>query len=309
MPRRSGQRHQLGRSARGAHAAAGDDHRPRRLLQHLEGGEHACRVGLGPERRHLREQRLDQRLHVGLLQVDLALVAAELQVHGARRAGGRHAERLAHHVGDTRDVVDGGVELRDRLEGWNVVHLLVDLAELGLGVAPAGHGDDGRMRQIRVAQAGGEIERADHLGHADAGLGRSAGVAVGHVGGGFLAVGVDAFNGGAPLHLRERAPQNRRHHEHVADAVAFKHVGETLGAGHLGHDRDPKPLPVDIFEPGDLASTRTLACTFDALQEARIIQEPILEPVLLRLEADEDARRFAMARNDNVLLLGLTQQM
>ena len=81
-----GQRHQLRRGARGAHAAAGDDDGAGGVLQHLQRGDHAGRIGLGAERRHPGEQRLDQGLHVGLLQVDLALVAAELQVHGAGRA-------------------------------------------------------------------------------------------------------------------------------------------------------------------------------------------------------------------------------
>ena len=89
------------------------------------------------------------------------------------------------------------------------------------------------MRQPGVAQAGGEIERADHLRHADAGLARRARIAVGHVGGGFLAVGMDARDRGAPLHLDEAAPQHRRHHEHVGDAVFLEHVGEAFGAGHF----------------------------------------------------------------------------
>ena len=177
---------------------------------------------------------LDQRLHLGFLEVDLPLVAAELQMHRARRAGGGDAERLAHHVGNARDLVDGGVELGHRLEGRHVVDFLIDLAELGLRIAPAGEGDHRRMRQISVAQAGGEIERADHLRHADAGLAGGARVAVGHVGGGFLAVAMHAGDLGAPLHLGEGAPQNRRHHEDVSDAIAGQHIGEDFGAGAFG---------------------------------------------------------------------------
>ena len=227
------ERDQLRLRARGAHAAAGDDHRPLGLLEADQRGAHAGVVGTGTERRHAREARLRDRLHLGFVGVDLAFVAAELQMHRPGRAGGGGAERLPHHVGEARDVVDGGVELGHRLERRHVVDLLVDLAELGLGVAAAGHGDDRRMRQPGVAQAGGEIERADHLRHADAGLARRARVAVGHVGGGFLAVGMDARDRGAPLHLDEGAPQHRRHHEHVGDAVFLEHVGEAFGAGHF----------------------------------------------------------------------------
>jgi len=53
-------------------------------------------------------------------------------------------------------------------ERRHVVHLLVHLAEFCFRVAPAGECDHRRMREVRVAQAGGEVERADHLRHADA---------------------------------------------------------------------------------------------------------------------------------------------
>jgi hypothetical protein len=195
---------------------------------------------LRPEWRHVRELRLDQGLHLAFLGVDLALVAAELQMHRARRTRRRNTEGLAEHVRRAGDVVDGGVELGHRLEGRDVVDLLIDLAELGLRIAAAGDGDDRRMRQIRVTQAGGEVERADHLRHADAGLAGSARITVGHVGGGFLAVAVDARDRRTPLHLGEGAAQHRRHHEDMADAVAGEHVGdhfraETFGVVADGH--------------------------------------------------------------------------
>jgi hypothetical protein len=89
------------------------------------------------------------------------------------------------------------------------------------------------MREPGVAQAGREVQRADHLGHADARFAASARVAVRHVGGGFLAMGMDSLDLGAPLHLGEGAPQHRRHHEHMGDAVALEHVGEALRPGHF----------------------------------------------------------------------------
>ena len=154
-------------------------------------------------------------------------------MHRPGRAGGRGAEGLPHHVGNARNVVDGGVHLRHRLERRHVVDFLIDLAEFRFRIAPAGKSDHRRMREISVAQAGGEIERADHLRHADARLARRARVAVGHVGGGFLAVAMHARDCGAPFHLGEGAPQHRRHHEHVGDAVARQHVGQHFGAGAL----------------------------------------------------------------------------
>ena len=90
------------------------------------------------------------------------------------------------------------------------------------------------MRKIRVAQAGREIERADHLRHADAWLARRARIAVGHVGGRFLAVAMDARDLCSPLHFREGATENGRHHEDMRDAVAGQHVGKYFSADALG---------------------------------------------------------------------------
>ncbi len=89
------------------------------------------------------------------------------------------------------------------------------------------------MREPGVAQPGREVERADHLRHADAGLSRGARVAVRHVGGGFLAVHVQPLDVGAALHLDEASPQHRRYVEHVGDAVALEHVRHALGAEHF----------------------------------------------------------------------------
>ena len=88
---------------------------------------------LGPERRHARELRLDQRLHLGFLDVHLALVAAELQMHGTGRTGGGDAEGLPQHVRNARHLVDGGVELGHRLERRHVVDFLINFSELGFG--------------------------------------------------------------------------------------------------------------------------------------------------------------------------------
>ncbi len=230
---RLGERDQFGARARGAHAAAGDDHRPLGGLQVLERGHDARVVRRRPERRHARELRLAERLHLGLVGVDLALVAAELQMHRPRRPRGRHAKRLPHHVGKARHVVDGGVELGHRLERRHVVDLLIDLAELGLGIAAAGQRDHRRMREPGVAQPGREIERADHLRGADAGLAGRARVAVRHVGRGLLAVHVQPLDVGAGLHHGEGLAQHRRHVEHVGDAVALEHVGEAFRPAHF----------------------------------------------------------------------------
>ena len=157
-------------ACRGAHAAARDDHRPLGFLQRLDRRAHAALVRGRAERRHARELRLDQRLQLGLVEIDLAFIAAKLQMHRPRRAGGRHAKRLPHHVGKARHVIDGGVEFGHRLERRHVVDLLIHFAELARRIAPAGECDHRRMREPRIAQARREIQRADHLRHAHAGL-------------------------------------------------------------------------------------------------------------------------------------------
>jgi hypothetical protein len=59
---------------------------------------------------------------------------------------------------------------------------------------------------------------------------------------GLLAMGLNAMDRGSALELRHGASQHRRHHEHVADAVACEHVGKHAGAGGLlagvGRDRE-----------------------------------------------------------------------
>ena len=50
--------------------------------------------------------------------------------------------------------------------------------------------------------------------------------------------------------------------------------------------RPPTSRPLNVIESGDLTGTCTLASIFDPTQDARIVQEAILEPVVLRLEPD-----------------------
>ena len=226
------QRHQFGRRSRRAHATARDDDRPLGRLEDRQRLGDAGLVGHRTKRRHARELRLDQRLHLGRVLIHLAFVAAELQMYRARGAGSRHAERLAKHVREARDIVDGRVHLRHRLERRHIVDFLIDLAELGLGIAAAGEGDHRRMRQPGIAQSGREVQRADHLRHADAGFAGCARVAVSHVGGGRLRVHVQPLDLRARLHLRERLAQHRRHHEDVRNLICFEHIGEAFSAAH-----------------------------------------------------------------------------
>src|SRR5690349_1619369 len=185
------------------------------------------------ERRYMAELRLDQRFHFGFFDVELSLIAAKLEMHWTGRARGGGPERLPDHVRNARHIVDGNVHFCYRLECGHVVDLLIDLAKLGLRIAAAGHGDYRRMRQMRVAKACRKIERTNDLRHANTGPARGARITVSHIGGGFFAMTVDARYFGAPLHLGKSAPQHRRHHENMSDAVSRQHVGEYFSAGTL----------------------------------------------------------------------------
>ncbi len=49
------------------------------------------------------------------------------------------------------------------------------------------------------------------------------------------------------------------------------------------------------------AGPEALPCSLDAPQESWIALQPILEPVVLRLEPDQDSGRLTMAGDDDLL--------
>ena len=141
-----------------------------KILQDLQRRAHVGLIRFGAERRHAGKLRLDQRLHVRFLGIDLAFIAAKLQMHRARTSAHGAAKGLTHHIRKTRDIIDRSVELGHRLEGRHVIDFLVDFAKFCFRFAAASHGDYRRMREPRIAQPCREIECADHLRHADARL-------------------------------------------------------------------------------------------------------------------------------------------
>ena len=118
---------------------------------------------------------------------------------------------------------------------WRVmINFLVGMAQLMLLMLAPGDGDDGRARQPGVLQSRRQIDRADGLRHAKAGLAADAGVGVGHVGGGFLAMRLYALDAQF-LHFHQGARRDIGHKEDIADAVAVDHFGEQASASHFGH--------------------------------------------------------------------------
>src|SRR5262245_1021056 len=75
------ERDELSRGPGGAHAATRDDHWPLGVLQQLERGVDTGAIGRRAERRHPRETLFRERLHLGFFEVDLAFIAAELEMH------------------------------------------------------------------------------------------------------------------------------------------------------------------------------------------------------------------------------------
>jgi hypothetical protein len=56
-----------------------------------------------------------------------------------------------------------------------------------------------------------------------------------------------------------------------------------------------------------VSCAQTVPRLFDTTQEARVTFETVLEPVLFGFEADQDACRFAVTRDDDLVRLGLTK--
>src|SRR5439155_1847866 len=75
-----GECNQFASRTRRAHTSAGNDHRLLRALEERQRGAHTRSIRLGAEWWDFRKLRLAQKLHIGLFLVDLALVAAKLQM-------------------------------------------------------------------------------------------------------------------------------------------------------------------------------------------------------------------------------------
>ena len=103
IDRRLGELDDLRPGARGDDAAARDDDRPRASRQRVGRSVDRRRLGLGTERGVLLEALFGEQLEIALAVEHLAGVAAQLEVHRARRAAGRGAKRLPQQVGQALD--------------------------------------------------------------------------------------------------------------------------------------------------------------------------------------------------------------
>src|SRR3954464_10551100 len=88
------QTHQFRRGAGRPYATACDNHRPFRSLQQIKHRADMRFFRLRSKWRDACKHLLDQRLHLGLLGVDLAFIAAELEMHRAWATADCRTERL-----------------------------------------------------------------------------------------------------------------------------------------------------------------------------------------------------------------------
>ena len=98
-------------------------------------------------------------------------------------------------------------------------------------------------------------------------------------------------------------------------------AGIVLAAGHGTRMRSDRPkvlhevagrplinhvmaaLRLDVLQASSPAGAKALARTFDAPKKALIVLQPVFKPLFFRLETDKYARRLAVPRDDDVLLL------
>ena len=189
-----GQGHQLARSTGGPDPSSRHNHGPAGAVQQVQGRSHVLGVGERPHRRYGGESFVDPRVEIALLDVDLALVARELDMGRSRTARHGGSEGLPDRVGDPLHPLDGRVELGDVDEGGPIVDLLIDAPAGHRGMEASRESDYRGVGQVCVTQPGRQVERTHRLGHAHAGPARHPGVAVGHVGGRFLAMRLDALH-------------------------------------------------------------------------------------------------------------------
>src|SRR6267143_659181 len=67
------------------------------------------------------------------------------------------------------------------------------------------------------------------------------------------------------------------------------------------------PASLHVLQANALSCTKTLPGLFDARAEACVILEPVVEPVVLRREPDEDTCRLPVAGDDHLPVLGFPQ--
>ena len=226
------ERLQLGFCLRPQHAAAGNDDRPLRRLEH---GEQALDLR-GRRLRPAAGLRVPGLRPFDLRRVDLLEqhVARQIEIHGARLARHRAHERLVQQVRQTLGVMRARRPFGAGLHHRQLVHVLERAAAPGADRRAAAERDDRHAVGPGVRDPGDQVGHGrPRGGHAHARAQAQARVGVRHHRRGLLVAHVDAAQ---PALQRLRLDhEHRRAHdeeEHV-DALALERLGENLRTVHL----------------------------------------------------------------------------
>ena len=228
-----GQLDQLPTSARRGNATSCHDHRSLRLCQKANGLAHRGHFGFRPKRRHVSERLLDDHVQLRLIRYHLSCDSDEVKVGRTRRPGGGLPEGLPEETGKLFNRIDERVALRHRVEGLDVIDLLVGVTILLDLRQTASKGDDRRAGQVGVLQSRGQVEHPDRLRSAYSDASADPSVAIRHVGSRLLSVGHDTSDS-QTLKLGHRPGDDHWHEEEMGHAVPMKRFSEKAGSGHLG---------------------------------------------------------------------------
>ncbi len=111
--------------------------------------------------------------------------------------------------------------------------------------------------------------------------------------------GVLALIASIPLWLKPKPPP-------PTAAATLVELAVSIGLALLAQ-RKPRKLKrvgsisLDILQPRSAPGAKTFPRLLNAPQEPRIVFKPILEPIVLRFEANKQSRRLTVTGNDNFL--------
>ncbi|MCY1499327.1 hypothetical protein D9M68_333420 [compost metagenome] len=233
--RNAGDLGEFGQEVRGVgvdDAAAGDDQRTLRLVQHGQG-----LLGLGTRRLRLigLKRLIGVRIELDLGELD---VDRQVDQHRAGTAGAHDVESLLEDEGNQRGLHDGNRPLGYGCGDLrNIDSLEVFLVEPGARRLPSDAEDRDRIRRSR-------IEAGDHVGagrarrtDADADIAMlGAGITFGHMRGTLDVAGENVADGTASLQSRiERVDGGARYAEGTVDAFLLQNINSRVNGTHLSH--------------------------------------------------------------------------
>src|SRR6185503_12345168 len=96
------------------------------------------------------ESLVYEKLELAFGYGNFGVMAEKLQIHRPGGTAHRFTKRLAHEIGNARNVIHVRVEFRRGLELREIFELLVSMAMTCERCGPATQRDDRRAREIRI---------------------------------------------------------------------------------------------------------------------------------------------------------------